>query len=62
MVGLCGAHKNRGRFFANLLFPRNFVDAGNEGVQRKSTKLVHGIENCIYDDRLTFLGLTRQSR
>jgi len=38
------------------------VDAGNEGVQRKATKLVHGIENCIYDDRLTFLGLTRQSR
>ena len=30
-----------------------------EGVQRRATNLVHGIENCKYDDRLKFLVLTR---
>jgi len=30
-----------------------------EGVQRTARKLVHGIENWKYNDRLKFLGLTR---
>ena len=30
-----------------------------EGVQRRATKLVHGIKNWKYDGRLKFLDLTR---